>query len=72
MAGIESDKIKGGVIPTLKRGVIYTNVDPKKNNFVNSIIPVADRVVSERLFLCFEKKGESYGRSEPNKVRKAS
>lgn len=43
-------------MPILKRGCIYTNIDPKKNGYINSIIPIDDRVVSEKLFICFNRK----------------
>jgi hypothetical protein len=58
-------------MPKLKMGVIYTNVDPKKNNFVNSIIPVSDRIVSEKLYLCYEiKKGNDDARPEQPSICK--
>ena len=56
-------------MPILKRGCIYQNIDPKKNGYVNSIIPVNDIKVDDKLFNCFKVKEKE---NEPNEysVRK--
>jgi hypothetical protein len=59
-------------MPILKRGEVYYNINSKKNNYIESIIPVNDIVVSDKLFKCFKKKDNHETRSEQFTMRKSS
>lgn len=51
-------------MPILKKGRIYHNNDPKKSQYINTIMPMEDREVPKRLFDSFEdvtdKKGKDH------------
>lgn len=40
----------------LKAHTHYVNKSPKTNRYIDNIIPLVDREVSDRLFRCYEEK----------------